>query len=217
MAFCEEQLRPHSAMKLRWLPSALLSLLPALAFAADANSFGDIVRAQVILGQVQQAVNLAKQVQGVAGAATPAASPAVPTPVANKSGKYFAPYTADGQLAGWAQKAMSAQVGSAIGAKAGEKLGSAAASKIPLAGGLLAMGAKKKGKELGALAAVGGADFIKKSSDASFNTVQDLALYMHLKCAANPDYVKAFAATMAVYPDLEKHYESAIKQAYARR
>jgi hypothetical protein len=205
-------------MKLRWLPYALLSLLPAFAFAAGASAIGDIVRAQVILGQVQQTLNTVKQVQGVAGAATtPVVTPAVPTPVANKSGKYFAPYTNDGQLAGWAQKAMSAQVGAAIGAKAGEKAGSMAASKIPLAGGLLAMGAKKKGKELGALAAVGGADYIKKSSDASFNSVQELALYMHLKCAANPDYVKAFAATMAVYPDLEKYYESAIKQAYAVR
>jgi hypothetical protein len=92
-----------------------------------------------------------------------------------------------------------------------------AASKIPLAGGLLAMGAKKKGKELGALAAVGGADFVKQSSSYSFNSVQDLAVHMHLHHAGSADYLKAFAATMAVYPDFEKAYEPAVRSAYGLR
>jgi hypothetical protein len=145
------------------------------------------------------------------------ATPVAPQPVANKGGKYFAPFDANGQLTAWANKALAANVGAALGSKAGEKAGQMAASKIPLAGGLLAMGAKKKGKELGALAAVGGADFVKESSSLSFNSVQDLALYMHLNHANGTDYVKAFAAAMAIYPDLEKTYEGTIKGTYGAR
>ena len=108
-------------------------------------------------------------------------------------------------------------MGAAVGAKAGEKAGSLLAGKVPLAGGLLAMGAKKKGKELGALAAVGGADYVKSSSSLSFHTLDDLALYLHLNCSLSADYVKGFAAAMAIYPGLEKTYEAAVKQAYGVR
>lgn len=201
-------------MKLRLLaPILLLASLPALAGAADV---ADLARAQVVFARVMNGLDQYKKVAAVAGAVQ-AAAPVAPQPLANKSGKFFAPYDANGELTAWANKALSANVGAAIGSKAGEKAGQMAASKIPLAGGLLAMGAKKKGKELGALAAVGGADFVKQSSSASFGSVQDLAVYMHLNYAGKADYLKAFAATMALYPDLEKTYEGAIKQAYAMR
>lgn len=199
----------HYAMKLRWLPLAFLALLPSLALAADV---ADLARAQLLFAKVMNGLDQYKKVAGAT-----VAVPVAPQPVANKGGKFFAPYDENGQLTAWANKALAANVGAAVGAKAGEKVGSMAASKIPLAGGLLAMGAKKKGKELGALAAVGGADFVKQSSSLSFNSVQDLALYMHLNHASGADYVKAFAAAMAIYPDLEKTYEATIRGAYGAR
>lgn len=197
----------------------LLVSLPGLLSAASSSAIGDIVRAQVIIGQVQQSLAKLKEVQAaagvVAGATSAPAEPVAPTPLTDKSGKFFLPYDDEGKLTEWANKAVGAQVGAAIGAKAGEKAGSMLASKVPLAGGLLAMGAKKKAKEMGAMAAVGGAKFVKESSSFSFNTLQDLALYMHVNCAGNEDYVKAFAATMAIYPDLEKTYEATVKKAYS--
>ena len=66
-------------------------------------------------------------------------------------------------------------------------------------------------------AAVGGSDFVKKCSSHSFKSLPDLALYMHMNCSGNPDYVKAFAAAMAIYPDLEKTYEATVKGAYSGR
>lgn len=185
-----------------------LSLLP-LTRAADV---ADLARAQVIFAKVMNGVDQYKKLAGAT-----AAAPVAPEPVANKAGKFFSPYDENGQLTAWANKALAANVGSAVGAKAGEKAGQMAASKIPIAGSFLAMGAKKKGKELGALTAVGGADFVKESSSFSFGSVQDLALYMHLNHAVSTDYVKAFAAAMAIYPDLEKTYESTIKGAYGAR
>ena len=198
-------------MKSRLLASALALILLPCAHAADA---ADLARAQIVFAKV---MNGLQQYQKVAGATGAASAPAAPAPLPGKTGKYFAPYDSNGQLTEWASKALSANIGAAIGSKAGEKVGTMAASKIPLAGGFLAMGAKKKGKELGAMAAVGGADFVKKSSDASFNSVQELAAYMHLNYAGKADYLKAFAAAMAFYPDFEKTYEQAVKQAYGAR
>lgn len=206
-------------MKSRLLASlVLLAALPGLLHAVSSNSVADLVRAQIIINQVLQVVQKAKEIQAAtgAGAAAPA-EPVAPEPVADKGGKFFLPFDEKGALTGWANKAIGAQVGAAVGAKAGEKAGSMLASKVPLAGGLLAMGAKKKGKELGALAAVGGSDFVKSSSSLSFNTIQDMALYMHLNYAASADYVKGFAAAMAIYPDLEKTYEATVKGAYGAK
>lgn len=202
-------------MKSRLLVSTLL--LASLTVPGLATDVADVARAQVVFARVMNGLQQYQKVAAVAGAASTPAGPVAPAPLADKSGKFFAPYDSNGVLTAWADKALSAHVGAAIGAKAGEKAGTMAASKIPLAGGFLAMGAKKKGKELGALAAVGGADFVKQSSSYSFRSVQDLAVYMHLNYAGKPDYLKAFAAALAVYPDLENSYEGAVKQAYGAR
>jgi len=138
-----------------------------------------------------------------------------PTPLTDKSGKYFAPYGADGELTAWGKKALEANVGSLAGEKAGGMAVSAAGSIIPGAG-LLSPFAKKKGKELGAKAAVGGSDFIKKTSDYSFNSLEDYAVFLHAKFASQPTYRQALASTIAVYPELETTLEPAIKAAYAQ-
>jgi hypothetical protein len=73
---------------------------------------------------------------------------------------------------------------------------------------------KKKGKEMGAVAAVGGAEFIKKSSDQSFNNLDDYSVYMHVAHSKEGGYQQALAAAMAIYPSLENTYEVAVKKAY---
>ncbi|MFA6289687.1 MAG: hypothetical protein WC661_20080 [Opitutaceae bacterium] len=138
-----------------------------------------------------------------------------PAPLTDKSGKYFAPYGADGELNAWGKKALEANVGSLAGEKAGGMAVSAAGSVIPGAG-LLSPFAKKKSKELGAKAAVGGSDFIKKTSDYSFNSLEDYAVFLHAKFAGQPTYKQALASTIAVYPELETTLEPAIKAAYAQ-
>lgn len=200
-------------MKYRPLLALLVLSLPVIA---RADGVADLARAQILFARVMNGIQQYQKVAATANAlSAPTAAPVIPAPLTDKSGKYFLPYGTDGQLAEWANKALTAQIGAAVGAKAGEKAGQMAASKIPLAGGLLAMGAKKKGKELGALAAVGGADFVKKSSALSFNNINDYAAYLHVNHAGDPGYVKALAAAMAIYPDLEKSYEAAVKGAYS--
>ncbi len=196
-----------------------LRLLAILAFALPvlvrADGVADFARAQLLFAEVMNTVQQYKQVAGSTGTdPAPAAAPALPTPHTDSSGKYFLPYDENGHLVEWANKAIAANVGAAVGAKAGEKAGQMALSKVPF-GGLLAGSAKKKGKELGALAAVGGADFVKKTSTLSFDTLEDMVLYMHQNFAANTDYIKGLAAALAIYPDLEKTYKNAIKHSYS--
>ncbi len=138
-----------------------------------------------------------------------------PVPLTDKTGKYFAPYGTDGELNAWGKKALEANVGSLAGEKAGGMAVSAVGSVIPGAG-LLSPFAKKKSKELGAKAAVGGSDFIKKSSDYSFNSLEDYAVFLHAKFSGLTTYKQALASTIAVYPELETTLEPAIKAAYAQ-
>jgi hypothetical protein len=197
-----------------------LILVLALVFTpimARADGVADFARAQVMFAQAMNAVQQYKQVAGTVSSTETAAAPAepaAPTPLTDKSGKFCCPYDEEGHLVGWANKAIGAQVGAAVGSKVGEKAGGAVLSKVPF-GGLLSGAAKKKGKELGALAAVGGPDFVKSSSTISFNSLEDLSLYLHLNFAANPEYVKGLAAALAIYPDLEKTYAASLKKAYA--
>jgi len=138
-----------------------------------------------------------------------------PAPLADKTGKYFAPYDANGALTAWAQKAIEATAGSVVGEKAGGMAVNAVGGVIPGAG-LLSPFAKKKGKEAGAQAAVGGAKFIKSSSAYSFNSGDDLAVFVHAKFANSANYKQALMATVSVYPELETTFEPAIKAAYAK-
>ena len=99
--------------------------------------------------------------------------------------------------------------------KAGEEAGKALVSRVPF-GGLLGGAAKSKGKELGAVVAVGGPEFIKSSSDLSFNTLEDYAVYLHVKHANDGEFPKALATAIAIYPPLEKGYPAALKAAFAK-
>ncbi len=210
-------------MKPRLIPTLVLTLI-LTPILAHADGVADFARAQLMFAQAMNAVQQYKQVAATvdtaagadanATAPAPVAGPVIPTPLTDKSGKFCCPYDSEGHLVDWANKAIGAQVGAAVGAKVGEKAGGMVLSKVPF-GGFLSGAAKKKGKELGALAAVGGADFVKSSSTISFNSLEDLCVYLHMNFAANPEYVKGLAAALAIYPDLEKTYTESLKKAYA--
>jgi len=182
----------------------------AVLFAAMPSAFAtnmaDVVKAQVILGKVLE-YTAKYQVQ--------TGSIEAPQPLTNNKGKYYVPYNAEGQITEWATKTLNTQVGAAIGAKAGEEAGKHLAAKVPF-GGLASGMMKKKGKEMGAVAAIGGTEYIKKTSALSFNNLDDMAVYMHVKHGSSGDYAQALAAAMAIYPALEGGYDGAIRGAYQR-
>lgn len=180
---------------------ATLLFAPSFAFALDA---GDIVRAQKILTVVSK-LTTKYQAQSI--------NVPAPTPLTDKSGKYFVPYNTKGEPTEWAVKAFNAQAGAAVGAKVGEKAAGALAAKVPL-GGLLAGAAKNKGKSLGAFAAVGGAEFVKSTSDFSFKTLDDYIVYLHVTHSSSSGYAQSLATVMSIYPEVEKNYNAALDRAY---
>lgn len=171
-----------------------------------ANTAADIARAETVIRKV---LFISGQYEGKDLVLTP------PVPLADKSGLYCEPYDAQGELTPWAKKAVEATVGGMAGEKAGGAAISALGGAIPGAG-LLSPFAKKKGKELGAKAAVGGAEFIKSSSTYSFNSIEDYAVFLHARFSTKPTYKQALASTISVYPELETALEPAIKAAYAK-
>lgn len=181
-----------------------------LAVAADMSG---IIKAQVILGQVTQIMDKYEDVQALL--ATNEITLDVAAPREDAEGEYVFPYTSYGAITEWAEKSLSAQAGAQAGAMAGEKAAGALASKVPF-GGLAAGLVKGKSKELAAVTAIGGWEFIRGSSDLSFDSQEDYSLYLHTQFEGSADYESALAAAMAIYPDLEKGHSRAIDAAYKK-
>jgi len=139
-----------------------------------------------------------------------------PTPINGNSGQYMSPYTSDGVLAEWVDKSinakMGAELGGAVGAYAGKKL----MENIPVFGGWLG---KTAGQEIGreiAIKAAGGEEFIRNTSDLSFNSLEDLSVYLYVNYSTNEHYRDALDAAMAIYPELKQNYHSYIIEASSK-
>ena len=189
------------------LLTIVLSVLPLTSSAVGPELLGDIAKAQVILGKVNQIRDQFLQLTVELKA---------PAPRNDAKGKYLLPYLSNGEPAEWASKVLQAQAGKVVGEKAGNMAANALASKVPfggLAGGLM----KKKVKESAAVAALGGMKFIKKNSDQSFKNLNDYAVYLHVTHSSDPEYQMMLASAVALYPALEHRFPIAIQQAYRKQ
>lgn len=145
----------------------------------------------------------------------PPASIQAPAPIVGNGGKFMSPYTEDGTVARWVEKGRHAAAGANVGGFVGAQAGAKLAENIPFVGGLIG---QKVGAELGrtvALNMVGGEAFIKETSDLSFNSVEELAVYMYVKNSAHKDYAQVLELTQKIYPDLLQAYYPAIARASA--
>jgi hypothetical protein len=137
-----------------------------------------------------------------------------PEPIQGNSGKFMCPYTTDGVVAEWVDKAINARAAAGIGSAAGSYIGSKALSQVPFIGGFLG---DKAGAEIGrkmAIQASGGEEYIKKTSDLSFNSIDDLAVWLYAVHSTDKEhYDDVFKATCGIYPDLETRYMDAIQNA----
>ena len=136
-----------------------------------------------------------------------------PQPIYGNTGEFLSPYTEDGVVAAWVDKAVNAKLGAAIGSQAGAYAGRKLMENVPFFGGMLG---QKVGDAAGrkiAIEASGGWEYIKETSDLSFNTVEDLAVYMYAHHSSHPDYQKVLEATWEIYPELQTAYMPAIMNA----
>lgn len=137
----------------------------------------------------------------------------LPTPILDNSGLYMCPYTQDQVLAEWTDKAINAKTGAEIGGAVGTIAGQKLAEKIPFIGGFLG---EKVGNSAGraiAIKASGGMEYIKSTSDVSFNSLEDLSLFMYIKFSNNEHYQDALDAVQAIYPKMKKVYFKSIMKA----
>jgi len=196
------------------IPKILMALILTFStMTALAVDVGTLVKAQSVLGKVSKVVNKYQKVQTLIDAGK--IDLQVATPLEGSRGKFLFPLTKEGNLTAWADKALTAHVGAQIGNMAAEEGMKALTSKIPFSG-FFGGAAKKKAKTEGAVLAIGGWEFIKENTEISFKQLSALSVYMHSKYYSNPNYEKALAAAMAIYPELEKGHERALKKAYKK-
>jgi hypothetical protein len=138
-----------------------------------------------------------------------------PTPIVGTSGKYMSPFTEDGTVAVWVEKGKSARAGSSVGAFVGAQAGQKLAENIPLFGSFVGKAIGESAGRAIALKMVGGEEFIRANSDISFNSVQDMAVYMYVNNSAHKDFAEALSLTQEIYPEMKTQYYAAITAASA--
>jgi len=136
-----------------------------------------------------------------------------PAPILGNSGKYMSPYTEDGTVAAWVEKGRSASAGAGVGGFLGAQAGQKVAENIPFVGGFLGQAIGESAGRAIALKMVGGEEFIRANSDLSFNSVQELAVYMYAKNSTHKDFNEALKLTQEIYPELKEAYYPAILNA----
>jgi hypothetical protein len=158
-------------------------------------------------------------VVGACAHSLPAAGDLVaPKPIPSGTGKFVSPYTSDGTIAEWVVKGRAAKLGGAVGSMAGQKAGEKVASQVPIFGSWL--GGKvgnKAGREI-ALKWVGGEAAMRATSDISFDSIDDLIVYLYTEGypAKSKDWAEVYDLTTAIYPELADRWSDAISNARRR-
>lgn len=150
-----------------------------------------------------------------------------PRPIQGNVGKFMSPFTAAGQIAPWAQpssggKDNGSDMAANIGGAAGQQLANKALDFIPF--GLGGMVGKVAGESAGRSVTskniepeLPSMEVVKGSSDISFNSANELAVYLYAKHSSHGQYSKVLALAEKVYPELEQVYVASIEKASKNR
>ncbi len=136
-----------------------------------------------------------------------------PKPRLDNKGAYLCPYTQDGVMAEWVDKAINAKIGATVGKHTGAYAGQQLLENVPFIGGLVGQHA---GEAIGRKIAIecsGGWEYIQETSDVSFDTLEDLSIYLYAVYSSNEHFKDALEATMEIYPEMKTKYYPAITHA----
>jgi hypothetical protein len=140
---------------------------------------------------------------GAVGAVAGGAGKAGPQPMLGNTGKYLCPYTEDGVVAQWVDKAIKARMGGAIGGMVGAEVGKELFKNIPMFGGMFGKAAgDKMGREV-AIKMAGGWEFMRANTDQSFENVNDYVVWLRLNYKGTEHYNSVVAAIKELYPELK--------------
>lgn len=142
-----------------------------------------------------------------------------PEPIEGNSGNYMSPYTSDEVVAEWVDNALKAGAGAQLGGSIGSVAGSLAADQLlgnfGIFGQMLGKAAGEKLGRAAALKSAGGMEFIRETSDLSFNTWQDLCVYLYAEHSHRENYADVLAATQQIYTKMADGCVGAIRQSSA--
>ena len=136
-----------------------------------------------------------------------------PKPRLDNKGAYLSPYTQDGVMAEWVDRAINAKMGATIGKHAGTYAGQQLMENSPFIGGMIG---QHMGEAIGRRIAIecsGGWEYIQETSDVSFDTVEDLSIYLYSVYSSNEHFNDALEAAMEIYPEMKTKYYPAITHA----
>jgi len=168
------------------------------------------MRIAPIRGLMTAAVIIAA-IASLAGCALPKPETLVsPTPLPDNTGKFPCPYTADGALAPWAERALKADRG---GSRAGAMASGMAIGAIPIAGDLFAEKVEQDMVKSSAVKFAGGRAFMRESSDQSFNKLDDLAVWHYVNYSTVPEFKRMQKFLVELYPYLADNYGNAVRHA----
>lgn len=129
--------------------------------------------------------------------------------IRNNSGRFMSPYTSDGVVAEWVNKAINNQMGSAAGSAVGGIAGAAVANKalenIPGGGLIGGFFGSKAGKAVGNKVAddvSGGDTYRRQTSDLSFHRLGDMAAWLTREHGDKANFGEVVSAADQIYPGL---------------
>lgn len=146
-----------------------------------------------------------------------------PAPISGNGGKYMSPFTATGAVAPWAVKVEAttdngSDLAGNVGGAVGQEVGRRALGFVPF--GLGGMVGNQLGSQAGRNATrtaipprIPSAEEARATSDISFKTANELAVYMYAKHSGHSEYARILELTKTVYPELAQVYASAIARA----
>ena len=139
----------------------------------------------------------------------------LPTPIQGTSGLYMSPFTNDETICEWVTKANSLKTAGSVG----KTIGTISKDMTDNIYGKVALSVV--GKQIGdsiarsiAMVAIGGEEYLKSTSDLSFNRIEDLAVYLYVKYSTTrEDYSEIYQATTEIYPELKTNFVRALREA----
>jgi hypothetical protein len=165
------------------------------------------------------ALTMASLLLGACESVPPPAPSAIlaPVPIQGNTGKYMSPYTSDGVVAEWVDKGVNARIGAGVGSAAGSYVGSQVMGQIPFVGGMLGQAVGDEAGRQVAISMSGGEEYIRKTSDLSFNSIDELAVWLYAVHSTDKEHFdQVFKETCSIYPELTDRYMPAIQSARRR-
>jgi hypothetical protein len=133
----------------------------------------------------------------------------LPQPRSDANGEFLSPFTSDEVVAPWVEKGIAAGIGAEVGSLVGQK----AMENVPVFGGLLGDSVGRSIGRSAAIEMVGGMDFMRSTTDMSFDEINDLIIYTWVKYENHPSYPKVIDLIGKIYPEFSANYTAALTNA----